>query len=108
MTVRPQRSSTGPDCACAGDLLELEAIAPDGTALTTRGELVRVLAVSTVNPATLGPRELGRLATAFEALVNMLAAGERLSFMVEATPIQLERLLARGRAHTQAAAAAIS
>src|SRR3954447_18287283 len=108
MSVRPQRSAPRAGSARAGDLLELEAISPDGTALTTRGELVRVLAVSTVNPATLGARELTRLATAFGALVNVLGAGERLSFIVEATPIHVERLLARSRVHTDATAAAIS
>ena len=93
--------------ASVGELLDLDALAPDGTALTSRGELVRVLAVSTANPATLGAQQLDRLANAFGALVNVLAAGERLSFIVEAAPIHIDRLLARSRAQTDATAAAI-
>ena len=106
MRVRPTRSTAEPT-AFAGDLLELDSIAPDGTVLTSRGEAVRVLRVATANPATLGVNELARLANGFGALANLLAAGERLAFLVEASPIQLDELLARGRAHTEATATAI-
>ncbi len=66
-----------------------------------------MLEVSTANPATLGAQQLDRLANAFAGLVNVLAAGERLCFVVDATPIRLDRLLARSRAQTDATAAAI-
>lgn len=93
--------------SAVGDLLDLVALAADGTAVTGSGDLVRMLAVSTVNPSTLGDDQVNRLAHAFGALVNGLAAGERLTFLVEATPIQLDRLLARSRVQTDATAAAV-
>src|SRR5690242_16160424 len=107
MTVRIRAAGAPRIGASVGDLLELDALAPDGTAVTSRGELVRVLQVSTANPATLAAQQLDRCATAFGALVNVLAAGERLAFIVEAAPIHVDRLLERSRAHTDATAAAI-
>ncbi len=93
--------------AAVGELVDVVALAPDGTALTDAGEVVRVLSVSTVNPATLGEEQVDRLAGAFGAIANVLAAGERLTFIVEATPIHVDRLLARSRAQTEATAAAL-
>jgi hypothetical protein len=101
----PWASSKGE--ARAGDLLGLRALDGDGVAVNARGELVRVLEVSTKNPATLSVEQTVQVAEGFGALVNTLDGGQSLCFYVEATPVLVDELLARDRAQSSATVAAL-
>jgi hypothetical protein len=94
--------------AWVSDLLALQLIAPDGTALLTDGTVVRALAVGTLNAETLGGPQVRRVAHGLQAVVNTLSAGQELLAYVEARPIHVDTLLSRQRAHHDAAAAAIA
>ena len=93
--------------ARAGDLLGLQALDADGVAVNARGELVRLLEVSTKNPATLSAEQSAQVAEGFGALVNTLDAGQSLCFYVEATPVLVDELLQRDRAQSSATVAAL-
>ena len=88
------------DEARAGDLLALEALDPAGVAATADGALVRAIEASVKNPEVMSGEAQMQLAEGFGALVNRLAAGQSLQFYLEATPVQLDELLARSRAQS--------
>jgi hypothetical protein len=89
----------------AGELAAVEALDRSGLLVTSEGTLVRILETAPKNPLVMAAGERVAVAEAFGHLVGRLRGGQSLQFYVEARPVQLDALVAQGKAETAAVAA---
>lgn len=92
--------------AFAGDLLPLAALFDDGLAVLETGAYLRVLEVSPVNPLVLDPEAAATVSGGFAQLASRIPSGQALQLSVDASPLPLQRVIAREHAQTSIAAAA--
>jgi hypothetical protein len=78
----------------AAALLGAAAIEPDGLLIRDDGSHVRYLEVTPVNPLVLEPAEAERVSAAFAQVAARLPDRQSLQLYVQATPLQLEEILA--------------
>jgi TraG P-loop domain len=100
-TKKPTRAAGG-----AERLLGVAAIAPDGLLIGSDGSYVRYLQSEVVNPLVLDPDEAARISAAFAQIAARLADRQTLQLYVQATPLQLEELLAEQSHRCEQAAGA--
>jgi hypothetical protein len=86
----------------AGELLAVEVIDPSGLVVTSEGALVRILHVSPPNPLILSDEDRAKVAAGFCHLVARLRPEQALQFYVQASPIQVDDLLAASRQDVEA------
>ena len=100
LLTRPGRrnANDGETALQAGDLLAVEALDKQGLLITSEGALVRYLRVAPKNPLVMGDAERAQVAQAFGKLASRIGVGQVLQFYVEASPIDLDDLLAESRA----------
>ena len=79
---------------CAGDLLGVAAIDPDGLLIREDGTYVRYLEVGVVNPLVLDQAEGERVSAAFGQVAARLPDRQSLHLYVQGTPLALEEILA--------------
>src|SRR4051812_16795808 len=84
----------------AGELAPIEALDSSGLLVTSSGTLVRILETAPKNPLVMAGRERAAVADAFGQIVGRLRGGQSLQFYVEARPVQLDALVAQGKAET--------
>jgi hypothetical protein len=88
--------------------LPVDAVAPDGLLVRSDGVLVRMLQVVPSNPLVLDAAGCQRMTRGFTELLARIPGGAAVQCYVHATPIALDELLARTRAETDAATAALA
>ncbi len=90
----------------AAQLLGGAAIEPDGLLIRRDGTYVRYLQSEVVNPLVLDPEEAEGISAAFAQIAARLADRQTLQLYVQATPLELEELLAKERHGCEQAAGA--
>jgi hypothetical protein len=80
--------------ASAGSLLGVTAVQPDGLLVRDDGILVRYLEVAPVNPLVLKRAEAERVSAGFAQVAARLPDGQSLQLSAQATPLELEEILA--------------
>ncbi len=90
-----------------GELIAVEALSRDGVLVTSEGALTRYLRVAAKNPLVMAEEERAVVSDVFGQLHARLAPGQSLQFYVEANPVQLDQLLARGQRETTRATDAL-
>ncbi|MGO9490133.1 MAG: VirB4 family type IV secretion system protein [Solirubrobacteraceae bacterium] len=78
----------------AARALGVRAIEPDGLLAREDGTLVRYVEATAVNPLVLDPAEADRVAGAFAQVAARLQDGQSLQLYVQATPLDVEEILA--------------
>ena len=87
-----------------GELLDVGAITTDGLLITNSGGYVRYLQTDAVNPFVMDAAETERIAAAFAQIAGRLPEGQSLQLYADATPLELENLLAAERGRCERAA----
>jgi hypothetical protein len=90
----------------AANLLAVAAIDPDGLLIDEHGTYVRYLETSAVNPLVMAPQETERVAAAFAQIAARLPDRQSLQLYMQATPLELEELLADETHRSEQAAGA--
>jgi hypothetical protein len=90
----PRNLRPGPAKGSAAALLGVAAIEPDGLLIRDDGSHVRYLEVTRVNPLVLEPAEAERVSSAFAQVAARLPDSQSLQLYVQATPLELEEILA--------------
>ena len=87
-----RRDETG-----AGSLLPIADLYRDGLAVRTDGTLVKVAALTSLNPWVLSPEDGERVLDAIGRGLAQLPAGTHVMFLAEAHPIRLHEVIGRTR-----------
>ena len=101
------RRPAGEEPPAAGELVPVEALARDGVLITSEGALVRYLRVAAKNPLVMAESERHQVGEAFGQMAARVGAGQSIQFYVQATPVQLEALLALSREESTATVEAL-
>jgi len=104
--LAPRRPDAG-ELPAAGELVAVEALSRDGVLVTSEGALVRYLRVAAKNPLVMAEAERHQVGEAFGQMAARVGAGQSIQFYVQATPVQLEALLAQSRDESAAAIEAL-
>lgn len=86
-----------PKQADAQELAGVAEITRDGVVRLADGGLALVLRAGSVNPLVLDEPDLQRVNDAFARVLNRIPAGRSLQFLVEATPLPVEQVIAGER-----------
>ena len=106
--TRRRRGDSEPRAAgYAGDFLGIEALSQDGLLIRSDGAFVRYLEVIPNNPLVMDEEGCQRMTRGFTQLLQRVGADMSVQAYVQATPVALDELLARSRAQTDAATAAL-
>jgi DNA helicase HerA-like ATPase len=92
--IGPRNLEPGAAKDSAAALLGVKAVRDDGLLVRDDGVLVRYLEVSPVNPLVLEPAQAERISAAFVQVAARLPDGQSLQLCAQATPLELEEILA--------------
>jgi hypothetical protein len=92
--VGPRNLEPGAAKGSAAALLGVKAVREDGLLVRDDGVLVRYLEVSPVTPLVLEPAQAERISAAFAQVTARLPDGHSLQLCAQATPLELEEILA--------------
>lgn len=100
-----RRSAGG---AYVGDLVPVAAVEADGLVLLVDGTLVRAFEVSPINALVLDEQAVEQMAGQAHRLLARVPVGQALSFYVDSTPLDVDRLAGEQEAASAAVARALA